>query len=86
MGHVYSVESIGSNVAIFRNSLLTLKVLRYERIPKEIFVVRNRITLQAAISDCSEAVVHSHPLSKISPKNTGERSLLLVKLQTDCSE
>ena len=29
--------------------------------PKEIFIVRNRITLQAAISDCSEAPVQSHP-------------------------
>ena len=29
--------------------------------PKEIFIVRNRITLQAAIMDCSEAAVHSHP-------------------------
>ena len=40
---------------------------------KEIFIVRNRITLQAATLDCSEAVVHSHPLSKISPGNTGGR-------------
>ena len=54
--------------------------------PKEIFIVRNRITLQAAILDCSEAAVHSHPFSKISPENTGGRVLLLVKLQTDCSE
>ena len=29
--------------------------------PKEIFTVRNRITLQAAILDCSEAAVQSHP-------------------------
>ena len=28
--------------------------------PKEIFIVRNRIALQAAIMDCSEAAVHSH--------------------------
>ena len=54
--------------------------------PKEIFIVRNRITLQAAILDCSEAAVHSHPFSKISPGNTGGRVLFLVKLQTDCSE
>ena len=53
---------------------------------KEIFIVRNRITLQAAILDCSEAAVHSHPFSKISPGNTGGRVLLLVKLQTGCSE
>ena len=28
--------------------------------PKEIFIVRNRITLQAATLDCSEASVRSH--------------------------
>ena len=53
---------------------------------KEIFIVRNRIALQAAILDCSEAAVHNHPFSKISPANTGGRILLLVELQTDCSE
>ena len=45
-----------------------------------------RITLQAAISHCSEAAVHSHPFLKSSPENSGVRVLLLVKLQTDCSE
>ena len=45
----------------------------------------NRIKLQAAILGCSEAAVHSHPFSKISPENTAGRVLLLVKLQTDCS-
>ena len=44
---------------------------------KEIFIVRNRISL---------AAVHSHPFLKISPENTGSRVLLLVKLLTDCSE
>ena len=53
---------------------------------KKIVIVRNRITLQAAILDCSEAVVHSHPFSKISPENTCGRFLLLAKLKTDCSE
>ena len=47
--------------------------------PKEIFIVRNRITLQAAIFDCSEVAVYNHSFSKISPENTGGR----VKLQTD---
>ena len=61
-------------------------MLRYKRMPKEIFIVRNRITSQAAILDCSEAAVHSHPFLKVSPENTGGRVLLLVKLQTDCSE
>ena len=28
--------------------------------PKEIFIARNRVPLQAAIMDCSEAAVHSH--------------------------
>ena len=53
---------------------------------KEIFIVRSRITLQAAILNCPEAAVHIHPFSKISPENTGGRVLLLVNLQTDCSE
>ena len=53
---------------------------------KEIFIVRNRITLQAAILDCSEAAVYSDPFSKIYPGNMGGRVLLLVKLQTDCLE
>ena len=53
---------------------------------KEVFIVRNRIPLQTAIFDCSEAAVHSYPFSKISPENTGGRVLLLVKLQNDCSE
>ena len=43
-------------------------------IPKESFIVRNRITLQAAMLDCSEAAVHSHPFSKISAGNTGVES------------
>ena len=50
---------------------------------KEIFIVRSRITLQAAILECSEAAVHSNPFSKISPGNTGGRVLFLVKLETD---
>ena len=61
-------------------------MLRYKKLRKEIFIVTNQIKLQAAILDCSEAAVHSHPFSKISPKNTGGRVLLLVKLQTDCLE
>ena len=71
-------------MAIFRNSILTMKVLRYERMPKEIFVVRNRITLQAAILDCSEAAVQSHPFSKIFPENTD--GSFTFKLQIVCSE
>ena len=54
--------------------------------PKEIFTVRNRITLQAPILNCSEAAVHSHPFSNISPGNIGDRVILLIKLQPDCSE
>ena len=60
-------------------------MLRYKRMQKEIFIVRNRITLQAPILDCSETAVYSHPFSKISPGNTGVRVLHLVKLQIDCS-
>ena len=54
---------------------------------KEIFIVRNQITLQAATLDCSEATDHSrNPQPKISPENTGGRDLLLNKLQTGCSD
>ena len=61
-------------------------MLGYKIMPKEIFIVENQITLQAAILDCSEAAVHSHPFSKISQENTGGRVLFLVKLQADCSK
>ena len=50
------------------------------------FIVRNQITSQVAILECSEAAADSHPFSKISPENTSGRVLLLPKLQTDCSE
>ena len=80
-GHACSVETIGPDVAIFRNSILTLSV---KRMQKEI--ESNRITLQAAILDCSEAAVHSYPFLKIYPGNTAGRVLILIKLQTDCSE
>ena len=53
---------------------------------KEIFTVRNRKKLQAAILDCSGAAVHIHSFLKIYPENIGGRVLLLVKLETDCSE
>ena len=53
---------------------------------KEIFIVRNQITLQAAILDCSEAAIHNCTFSRISPENTGVTVLLLVKLQANCSE
>ena len=43
--------------------------------PKEIFIVRNQITLQAAPLDFSEAVIHSHPFLKISGGNTVGRVL-----------
>ena len=78
-GHACSVEIIGSDVTIFRNSILAFNIT-YKRMRKKIFIVRNQITLQAAILDCSEAAVHSHPFSKIYPENTGGRVLLLVKL------
>ena len=68
-GHACSGETIGCDVAIFRNSTLTLSVT--------LFLLRE-IELHST--------VYSHPFSKISPENTGGRVLLLVKLQTDCSE
>ena len=53
---------------------------------KEIFAERNRISLHAAILDCSGAAVYSHPFPKIYPENTGGRVLFMDKLLTDCSE
>ena len=53
--------------------------------PEEIFIVRNRITLEAATLDCSEVAFRSDPFSKMSPGNTGGRVIIFVKLQTDCS-
>ena len=52
-GLACSVETIGSDVTVFRNSIQRY-LLHYKRMRKEIFIVRNRITLQAAILDCSE--------------------------------
>ena len=56
-------------MAIFRNSILTLKCYVCK-----IFVAGNRIRLQAAILDYSEVAVHSHPFLNISPKNSGVES------------
>ena len=47
---------------------------------KEIFIVRNRITLQAAILDCSEAAVYSHQFSNISSTNTGGILFIFIYL------
>ena len=49
---------------------------------KEIFIVTNQIKLQGAILDCSEAPVHSHPFSKISPEIVSDRVFLSI-LETD---
>ena len=38
--HDFSVETIDSDVAIFRNSVVTLSVT-FKKMPKEIFIVRN---------------------------------------------
>ena len=51
--------------------------------PKEIFTVRNRITLQAAIVECSEAAGHSHPFSKIS-LTVQSSDYILKWLQQEC--
>ena len=48
-------------MAIFRNSRSTLSVNVIKECRKKSFFVRNRITLQAAILDCSEAAIHGHP-------------------------
>ena len=54
-----------------------------KELPKDIFIVRNRLTLKAAISEYSDAATYSHHFLEISPENYGDRILLLVKLQTD---
>ena len=69
-------------MAYFKNFVLMFHKIML----KEIFIVRNPITSQAAILGCSEATVHNHPFSKIFPENNGDGVLLLVKLQTGCSE
>ena len=85
MFNACSVETIGCDMVVFRNSILTLSV-SYKTMRKEIFTVRNRKKLQAAILDCSGAAVHIHSFLKIYPENIGGTVLLLVKLETDCSE
>ena len=47
---------------------------------------RKEIFLEIFLLDCSQAAAHSHPFSKISPENTGDRGCLFVKLQTGCSD
>ena len=62
-------------------------MLCHKTMPKKNFIVRNTITLQAGILDCSEAAVHSLSLFlKIYPENTGGRVFLLIKFQTSFSE
>ena len=80
--------SITFNMAVFRNSILTFYyvIKEYRFFFYFFFFLRNQITLQAAISDLSEAAVQRHPFSKVFLENTGGRVLLLVKLQTDSSE
>ena len=57
-GHACSIETIGSDLAVFRNSVLTLSVTLQKN---KIFIARNRITLQAATLDCSEGAIQGHP-------------------------
>ena len=54
-------------------------MLRINIMLKEIFIVRNQITLQAAFLNYTDAAVHSHPFSKISPEKAGGRGLLSNK-------
>ena len=51
--------------------------------PKENFIVRNRITLQSSYGGLFRSSCPQPPFPKISPENTGGRSLLSVKLQTE---
>ena len=77
-----SVETTGSDVVIFRNSILTLTVTLQKNAERNFYCEKsNYITSQGAIMDCSEAAVHSHPFSKISPGNTGGRVLFWPNLR-----
>ena len=49
-GHACSMETIGSDVAVFRYTILTLRVL-YKRMPKEIYIVGN-LFLVAKVTYC----------------------------------
>ena len=40
-GHACSVETIGCDVAIFKNSILTLSVTFIKKMRNKIFIVRN---------------------------------------------
>ena len=84
-GHVCSIETIGCDVAIFRNSMLTLSVTLWKNVERSFYCEKsNKIT--SSYLGLFRSTVHIHPFSKISPENTGGRVLILVKLQTDCSE
>ena len=79
--HAFSVETIASDMAIFRNSILTLSVALQKNAEINFYCEKSNHIL-----DCSEVAFHSHLFWKISPENTGVRVLILVKLQIDCSE
>ena len=78
-GRPYSAENAGSDVVIYR-------FLSYKNTKESFYYEKTNYITQAAISEFAEAAVHSHPFSKICLRNTDDRVLLLVKLQTDCSE
>ena len=88
IGHSFSLEHffyLSNN--LHTSCLCTFKCYVIKQCRKKIFIVRNTITLQAGILDCSEAAVHSLSLFlKIYPENTGGRVFLLIKFQTSFSE
>ena len=63
---------LGSNMAIFRNFILTLSVVLKKNTKINLY---NRITSKAALSDCFEVAVLSHPCSKMSQENSSGRDL-----------
>ena len=54
--------------------------------PKENFTVRNRITLQAAMVDCSEAAVHSLHFRKFLQKILVVDPFFESNYRLNCSE
>ena len=80
-GRTCSVESMGSDVAILRNSKLMLNVMFSNNAERSFYCEK----LNYIISSYLGLFRSSHPqpsIFKIFPENTGGRVLLLVKLQT----
>ena len=76
-----------SSIAIFRIFIWTLRVtLQKSTFIKILAIIINCIRSKAAMQNCSEVVVQSHPFSENFKENASGRVLLLEKLQIDSPE